>query len=236
MRREVLVERLQELEPEDVLGLFAEVVDGAARRNPTCLIALEAVHEAILSGQQQGPLYELFAEVYRLAREAQQPGVARLLMIVRPTRGPLEPDEVPLDPEFSRLTLGDRKFMARGHDRNLLDRLLFDPEPSVIKNLLKNPHITEQDVIRLAARRPIPAAVLKQIQESRWGERYRIRLSLVCNPYTPTEISVKLTGFLLKKELLMVSRDGNLHQLVRDEAQRLLEKRGQPKKKKRPGS
>ncbi len=136
MRREVLVERLQEMEPKDVLSLFAEVVDGAARRNPTCLIALDAVHEAILLGQQQGPLYELFAEVYRLAREAQQPGVARLLMIGQPSRGPLEPDDVPLDPEFSQLTLGERKFMARGHDRSRLDRLLFDPEPSVIKNLV----------------------------------------------------------------------------------------------------
>ena len=101
----------------------------------------------------------------------------------------------------------------------------------MIRNLLNNPHITEPDVIRLAARRPIPAAVLKLIQESRWGERYRVRLTLVCNPYTPTELSVKLVGFLLKKELLMVSRDGSLHQLVREEAGRLLEKRGRSRVK-----
>jgi hypothetical protein len=234
MRREVLAEQLLDMAPKQVLSLFVEVVEGAARRNPTYLIALDTVHETILMGQEQGPLYELFAEVYRLAREADNQGVARLLMIARPSRGPLEPDDVPLDPEYSRLTLGERKFMARGHDRIRLDRLLFDPEPSVIRNLLNNPHITEQDVIRLAARRPIPAAVIKQIQESRWGERYRVRLALVCNPYTPTELSVKLTGFLLKKELVMVSGDGNLHLLVREEAQRLLEKRGKRRKKKKP--
>jgi len=234
MRREVLIERMQKMSAEEVLGFFAEVVDGADRRNPDCLIALEAVHEAVLLGQQQGPLYELLAEVYRLAREADKPGVARLMMIATPSRGPLEPDDVPLDPEFSRITLGERKYMARGHDRTRLDRLLFDPEPAVIRNLLNNPHITEQDVIRLAARRPIPAAVLKQLQESRWGDRYRIRLALVCNPYTPTELSVKLTGFLLRKDLRMVAGDGNLHELVRQEAERLLEKRGKRRKKK-PG-
>ena len=229
MRRQLLLEQLHGMQPGDALSFFSEVVAGVASRKSACLVALEAIHEAILQGQEQGPVYELLAEVYRLAREEENEGVARLLMITKPQRGPVAPEAVPGDLELSQLTLGERKFLARGHDRTRLDRLLLDPEPSVVRNLLRNPHLTEQDVIRLAARRPTRTEIQKEIHSSRWGSRYRIRLALVCNPYTSTELSLKLVGFLLHKDLRAVSNDGNLHELVRKEAKRLLKKRRKEK-------
>jgi len=229
MRRQLLLEQLHEMQPGDALSFFSEVVDGVARRNAACLVALEAIHEAILQGQDQGPVYELLAEVYRLAREEENEGVARLLMITRPKRGPVAPEAVPGDLEMSQLSLGERKFLARGHDRIRLDRLLRDPDPSVVRNLLRNPHLTEQDVVRLAARRPTRTEIQKEIHASRWGSRYRIRLALVCNPYTSTDLSLKLVGFLLHKDLKLVGQDGNLHELVCAEAKRLKKKRRERK-------
>jgi hypothetical protein len=225
MRRQLLLEQLHDMQPGDALSFFSEVVAGVVRRNAACLVALEAIHEAILQGQNQGPIYELLAEVYRLAREEENQGVARLLMITKPKRGPVAPEAVPGDLEMSQLSLGERKFLARGHDRIRLDRLLLDPDPSVVRNLLRNPHLTEQDVVRLTARRPIRTEIQKEIHASRWGSRYRIRLALVCNPYTPTDLSLKLVGFLLHKDLKLVGQDGNLHELVRKEAKRLMKKR-----------
>lgn len=229
MRRQLLLEQLRSMQPGDALAFFAEVLAGAATRQAACLVALEAIHEAILQGQDQGPVYELLAEVYCLAREEENEGVARLLMITKPQRGPVEPEAVHGDLELSQLSLGERKFLARGHDRTRLDRLLLDPEPSVVRNLLRNPHLTEPDVIRLAARRPTRTEIQKVIHASRWGSRYRIRLALVCNPYTPTDLSLKLVGFLLHKDLRAVRNDGNLHELVREEAKRLLKKRRKEK-------
>ena len=234
MRRQLLLEQLHTMQPGDALGFFSEVVDGAAVRKVACLVALEAIHEAILHGQDQGPVYELLAEVYRLAREEENEGVARLLMITKPKRGPVAPEAVSGDLELSQLTLGERKSLARGHDRIRLDRLLLDPEPSVVRNLLRNPHLTEQDVIRLAARRPTRTEIQKEIHASRWGSRYRIRLALVCNPYTTTDLSLKLVGFLLYKDLRAVLNDGNLHELVRAEAKRLLKKRRKGKQEDYP--
>jgi hypothetical protein len=231
MRRQLLLEQLHGMQPGDALSFFSEVLAGVASRKSACLVALEAIHEAILQGQEQGPVYELLAEVYRLAREEENEGVARLLMITKPQRGPVAPEAVHGDLEMSQLTLGERKFLARGHDRTRLDRLLLDPEPSVVRNLLRNPHLTEQDVIRLAARRPTRTEIQKEIHASRWGSRYRIRLALVCNPYTSTELSLKLVGFLLHKDLREVRNDGNLHELVREEAKRLLKKRRKGKQK-----
>jgi hypothetical protein len=173
-------------------------------------------------GQQEGVWYELLSEVYRLARDQDRSEVMHLLMVTRPHRGPLDAKDVSIDPELGRLSLGERKFMARGHNRLRLDRLLFDSEPSVVRNLLRNPHLTEKDVVRLAARRPTRMEIQKEIYQSRFGEQYPVRLALVFNPYTPTELSVKLLAFLLKKDLVKVKQDTSLHPLIREETKRLL--------------
>ncbi|MBW1808089.1 MAG: hypothetical protein JRJ87_07810 [Deltaproteobacteria bacterium] len=228
MRREVLIEKLQVMEPDQILGLLTEVMNGVAKRSPAHVGILDAVHEAIFLGQQQGPIYELLAEVYRLAREENNDAVARLLVIAKPQRGPIRAEDAPGDHEMSRLTLGLRKFLARGHDRTRLDRLLFDCDPAVVRNLLRNPHLTEQDVVRLTARRPTQVEIQREVYASRWGERYRIRLAMICNPYTPTDLSLKLLGFLLKKDLAMVRKDTGLHEQVRAEAQRLIDERRNP--------
>ena len=49
---------------------------------------------------------------------------------------------------------------------------------------------TEDDVIRLAAKRPNRPDVLVQIARSdKWMHRARVRLTLVLNPQTPPEVA-----------------------------------------------
>jgi hypothetical protein len=100
---------------------------------------------------------------------------------------------------------------------------MLDPDPTVIHNWLQNPHITEEDVMRLASRRPARDLIQRKIYHSRWGSRYRIRLALAHNPHTPTELSVKLVGLLLRADLREIANDTALHETVRSEARRLLE-------------
>lgn len=222
MRREVLIELVERLEPEDVLDLLGEVTAGVSRRSASHLLVFEAISQMILAGQQRGHLYELLAEVYRLALDRGLEEVSQILMIAKPQRGPVPEKEAPGDLEMSQLTLGERKFLARGRDRYRLERLLLDPNPAVLRNLLRNPNLVEQDVVRLASRRPVRAEVLREVHESRWGRRYRVRLALVYNPYTPTEVSIKLLAFLLHRDLRSVAADGGLHELVRRQARRLV--------------
>jgi hypothetical protein len=104
------------------------------------------------------------------------------------------------------LTLGERKSLARRPDRETMRRLLADPHPDVIRRCLRNPRMTEDDLIPLVARRPGRAQVLAEIARSRWVHQSRVRLALVLNPTTPLEISVRIAGLLLKPELEMVAR------------------------------
>lgn len=225
MRQRILQEVLLDQDPEQILDFMKEILDGADKRRPAYMIVKDAMVDWILEVQNHGPSYELLSEVYRLAKEQDAKAVANILVLARPQRGPVDAAITPGDNDLSQLSLGERKYLARCHDRNKLERLVLDPEPSVVKNLLRNPSILEYDVLRLATRRPVRTEVLREIFSSRWGSRYRVRKALVCNPYTPTDLAMKLVGFLLSRDLKQVAVDGTLHQLIRKEAERAASKR-----------
>jgi hypothetical protein len=114
------------------------------------------------------------------------------------------------------LTLGERKSLARRPDRDTMQRLLLDPHPDVIQRCLRNPRITEDDVVRLAAKRPGHADVLAEIARStRWVHRPRVRVALVMNPATPTEIAARIASVLLRPELEQVARSPGVPAPVR---------------------
>lgn len=140
-----------------------------------------------------------------------------------------EPDErggMPPPRGGRTLTLGERKFLARGHDRMMLDRLLRDPHPDVIRQVLRNPRITEIDVVLLAARRPTyPDLQVEIAKSARWSPRPRIRVALVQNPYTPPTIAVPILPLLLRNELNQVAHATDLPRIVRAAALDLLDRR-----------
>lgn len=103
------------------------------------------------------------------------------------------------------LTLGERKALARRPTRRFLSKLLADPHPQVIRNLLANPLTTEDDVVRLAAKRPIDPAILAEIAaHGRWQMRRRVQLAIVLNPSSPPSVAVPLVSVLLRADLRQV--------------------------------
>jgi hypothetical protein len=133
---------------------------------------------------------------------------------------------VPDDGKGRPLTLGERKSLARRPDRDTMERLLADPHPDVIHRLLRNPRVTEDDVVRLAAKRPGRSDVLAEIARStNWCHRPRVRMSLVMNPATPEEIAGRIVGLLLRTELQLVVGSPNVPAPVRAVCLEHLERR-----------
>jgi hypothetical protein len=134
------------------------------------------------------------------SREAPEPGEAK-----QPDFGGGRP-----------LSLGERKSIARRRDRNLLARVIRDPHPDVIRVLLDNPALVEEDVVRLCARRPVPSQVLVQVfQHPRWVLRYRVRLTLALNPHTPEEVALQLLPHLGPADLREVAQSSQISERVR---------------------
>jgi hypothetical protein len=124
------------------------------------------------------------------------------------------------------LSLGERKALARKPSRASFDKLLRDPDPAVIRNLLRNPKLTEDDVIALACRRPARADALREIaQLSKWTGRPRVRMSIVLNPSSPPDVAVPLVSLLLRHELRLVLEVTDALPAVRAAARDLLLRR-----------
>ncbi len=124
----------------------------------------------------------------------------------------------------SPMTLGERRALARRPTRKALDALMRDPHPLVIRLLLQNPRITEDDVLRMAAHRPANAAVASEIGVA-WSRSGRVRMALVLNPFGPSAVAVPLLGLLNRAELGQVARASDLPAVVRATAHDLFQLR-----------
>jgi len=137
-----------------------------------------------------------------------------------------EKGEAPRVPDYGKgrpLTLGERKALARRPDRSMFDKLLLDPHPAVIRNVLENARTTEDDVVRLAARRPLREEVIHEIvRHPKWNVRRRVRMALVLNPSTPADVGVPLVGLLLRSELRTTLNGPDTNAEIREAAEQRL--------------
>jgi hypothetical protein len=128
--------------------------------------------------------------------------------------------------DVAQIPLGVRRSLARGVNVSTLEKLLLDADPTVIDHLLANPRITEDHVVRIAARRPIAASTLDRIQRSRrFGPRPRVRTAVARNPYCPTPLAIQLLGTLPRTALREIAGDTTLHADTRRHARAELDRR-----------
>jgi hypothetical protein len=193
----------------DTLALKAEVGEPEARE------VLMAVVDA-LGDPEVGEIVQQLREeaagdqLLPLDRLLRKPvGPSRSTSSDRPVRPP--------DYGFGRpLTLGERKSLARKPDRAMLERLVHDPHPDVIRRLLVNPRLTEDDVVRVAAKRPGRADVLAEIaRDPKWLHRPRIRLALLLNPDMPLDLAMPIAALLRRSELKLVAEYTYIHATLR---------------------
>jgi hypothetical protein len=124
------------------------------------------------------------------------------------------------------LTLGERKALARRPTRKAMEKLFADPHPAVIRTLLQNPTVIEDDVVRLTARRPNDPAVLREVAKSpRWAHRVKVRMAIVLNPDTAPDVSIPLLALLVRPELKLVADAPGLVPALRAAAHDLLKRR-----------
>jgi hypothetical protein len=217
MRRATLREQLSALDDLAAARLCAELV----RRGPDGApfdVALLAF-TGLIDSNELG--YERHGALYAAARELGDAQLQRLLLSAQPPPPGVPQAAPPLGGR--ELTLGEKKSLARGRRREILDRLLRDPDVSVLEILLGNPRITEADIVRLAARRPTTAEAQRAILGcERFIARYAVKRALVFNPYTPSDLSARLVVLLSRPDAKQVAEDMSLGEAVRAAAREML--------------
>jgi len=174
--------------------------------------------------------YDVRQRLYTAAVERNLPTIARLFLIASP-QGELPRQlskqlgpERPLRPNDSRpLTLGERKALARTHRRDKLTLLIRDPHPQVVAIVLDNPHVTEQDIVKMASSRPaVPEALAKIAVHPRWSVRHAVKRALVLNPSTPLADAIRIATTLRAPELAELANDHSLPDTLRKHASEVL--------------
>ena len=226
MRRELVLEALEARSAEDCFAL----VHAALHQPAVEARSLELLRETVLTVLAQGgatrPLpYELLEELYAAATEHGDDLLKRLLRTPNPEQSTASPAEA-LPREVSEIPLGVRRSLAKGTEKHLLERLLLDPDLLVIRHLLDNPRITEDDVIRIASRRPIPGSTLNEVAKTRrWASRRNVRVALARNPHCPTDVALRVLGSLPLRELRELRDDTTLPSEIRRHADEELARR-----------
>jgi hypothetical protein len=206
MRTAYLRHTLLSMQPQAVADLLSVARAYAEARQPRHAALLSCLSLALAHESCRSLRSAVAAEL--IARD--QPGLARSLH----QDGASEGEDALRVPDFGMgrpVTLGERKSLARGHDRELIARVLRDPHPAVMRILLGNPRLTENDVLRLCARRPVACDVLREVfTNARWIVRYPIKLALVLNPYTPLDIGLQLIPLLHEQDVRRVREAADL--------------------------
>jgi hypothetical protein len=140
-----------------------------------------AAHAAVgqaLVGPDAALLYEHLAEVYAVAAADDLLEVTSLLVSPPAAKAWVAPRDK-ADARLSHLTLGHKKTLARTHrDPDLLARLAAEGEPSVVRELLRNPQLTEPlGAHRL--RRPMRPETLCCWSSRRWRTRLPVISAVV---------------------------------------------------------
>jgi hypothetical protein len=223
MRVLALIEALCEDDPTSWVHALATIMTRAhVNDDADAAEVLEAVTHA---AADPALAYHARQRLYEAATRQQLPAIARLFLVASPTTitshqlaRSLAPER-PLRPTGRPLTLGERKSLARTHDREQILLMVRDPHPEVVAILLDNPHITESDVVRIASARPaVPASLSRLAAHPRWSVRHAVKRALVLNPSTPLADAIRIATTLRSQELRELAADHSLPQPLRTHA------------------
>jgi hypothetical protein len=187
--------------------------------------ALRAVGQAFLDPGAE-LTYEACAALYAAAVVRELNEVTSYFLSPPPRKAYVPPREPP-DARLAHLSLGHKKALARMQkDPDFLARLAAEGAPEVVRELLRNPQLTEPFAVRIAARRPCRPETLRLLAEApRWRTRPAVALAIARNPYAEPAVALKLLGFLIRADLADLGQDGAVHPLVRALAAKLAEGR-----------
>jgi hypothetical protein len=225
LRVEWLRDYLANTPPANAATTLEELCEASERSDPSAREAVLSLALLLARSSEE-------AFVGRLREEAEQHHLLCLGRLLRrsPSRPPAAdraPDPPIPDYRAGReLTVGERRSLARSPTRRDFDKLLSDPHPLVIRQLLENPRLTENDVLRIAARRPARVDALQAIARSeRWLARPRIRMAILLNPGSPPGLALPLLAACTRTELVEVVQSADTNKLLRSTARELLVRR-----------
>jgi hypothetical protein len=123
----------------------------------------------------------------------------------------------------SRMTVAEKMKLALKGSQEARNLLIKDSNKIVSGSVLKNPKISDEEVIRLTGSTGTPDDLLRQVARRKdWMKVGAIKRNLVTNPKTPLDISMRLVRYLDKRDLERISNSKNIPNTLVSEARKAL--------------
>lgn len=144
---------------------------------------------------------------------------------------PEQPERKSLSAQIREMTVAQRIKLAFKGNKEARMLLLRDPVPMIQRFVLKNPRITEDEILGLAKDRNCDKDLIRTISESRdWTRSYAIRRGLVENPKCPLPTAIRFLATLRERDIRSLARSRNIPTTVTAQARRILYQREQARK------
>ena len=104
--------------------------------------------------------------------------------------------------------------------------LIRDPKRIVNAAVLKNPRLTDQEVMYFANQKSLSDEVIRTIAKNReWTRLYGLKLALIKNPKTPTQMSMWFIKSVFPKDLQNIAKDKDVPGFIQKTARRMLQQK-----------
>jgi len=134
---------------------------------------------------------------------------------------------VPVHQQLKELGVSDRVRLARHATRPVRTLLLRDIEKRIHLEVVKNPKITDEEIVDATKISNLSPGALRYIATQRKYTRRRdVVLNLIYNPATPADQALKLMGTLNQSELLKIMRSNRVREKLQIAAKKKLMKSG----------
>ena len=125
--------------------------------------------------------------------------------------------------EIAKMTIGERIKLAIKGNREARNALVRDPNRIVSRAVLKNPRLTDTEIVLISQSKIVNDEILREISDTRrWIKMYPVKLALVTNPKTPAHISVNLVRQLRDFDLRTIMWSKNLPGVITTAARNII--------------
>jgi hypothetical protein len=119
--------------------------------------------------------------------------------------------------------VGDKIKMALTGDKEWRSLLIKDSNKLVNGAVVKNPRITEPEILAISKSVIQNDEILRVIcQNKEWIKNYEIRKALVLNNKTPLPVALRFMAFLTEKDLSGMAKSKNISSVLANQARRVL--------------
>jgi hypothetical protein len=124
-------------------------------------------------------------------------------------------DKLPIPAKIRLATIGN------AFARAILVR---DVNRMVAMAAIRNPGVTDNEVLKFSANRTLPDDVIREIAQTKeWLKLYKVKVNLCNNPKAPLPVSMRLLPFMRERDLRNLARSKGVPSALVVQAKKLLE-------------